>query len=128
MKHNSPAWPGVVNMWSKKYIEETGQDNVSIDVGTGPFEMIEFRAEDRVEMKAVKDHWRQTPEWEGLEVLEVREAATRVAMMKAGEVGYRRYSSAEPASGGGRWNYPAHAVRHDLRDPPGRPVLHPESP
>ena len=86
MKHNSPAWPGVVNMWSKKYIEETGQDNVSIDVGTGPFEMIEFRAEDRVELEAVSDHWRQTADWEGLEILEVREAATRVAMMKAGEV------------------------------------------
>ena len=86
MKHNSPAWPGVVNMWSKKYIEETGEENVSLDVGTGPFEMIEFRAEDRVELEAVSDHWRQTPAWEGLEVLEVREAATRVAMMKAGEV------------------------------------------
>ena len=60
MKHNSPAWPGVVNMWSKKYIQETGEENVSIDVGTGPFEMIEFRAEDRVELKAVSDHWRQT--------------------------------------------------------------------
>ena len=79
------AHPVVFNTFSKKYLEQEGEEP-PLDVGTGPFEMTRFVTEDRVELDAVPDHWRQTPEFAKLTLLEIREPATRIAALKTGEV------------------------------------------
>lgn len=79
------AAPTVFNSFSKKYLEEKGE-TPPVDVGVGPFEMIEFITEDSVELSAVRNHWRKTPEFEKLTIYEVREPATREAQITTGEV------------------------------------------
>lgn len=54
-------------------------------VGTGPFRAIKWDAGDILEAEAVVPHWYETPKVAKLQVLEVPEAATRVAMMLTGE-------------------------------------------
>ena len=84
-KNLTPAAPVAIGQFSKKFITETGADNVDRDIGTGPFRMLRFEAEDEAEYEAVQDHWRKTPEFAKMRVIEVREPATRVAMIKTGE-------------------------------------------
>ena len=54
-------------------------------IGTGPFEVVEFRDDERIVVKAVPNHWRKTPEANQITYLEVPEAATRKAMMLNGD-------------------------------------------
>ena len=79
------AAPTVFNTFSKKYLEQEGE-TPALDVGTGPFEMMEFTTEDKVELEAVQDHWRSTAHFDQLSIFEVREAATRIAQVRTGEV------------------------------------------
>ena len=48
--------------------------------------MMEFATEDKVELEAVQDHWRSTAHFDQLSIFEVREAATRIAQVRTGEV------------------------------------------
>jgi len=79
------AAPTVFNTFSKKYLDEKGQ-TPDVDVGVGPFEMMKFEAGNRVELKAVPNHWRETAKFADLTILQVTEPATRLAMIKTGEV------------------------------------------
>lgn len=87
VKWFTAASPSVVNVFSKKYLTDQGE-NPSLDVGTGPFEMMKFATEDRVEVEAIRNHWRQTPRVAKITFLEVREPATRIAQIKTGEVDF----------------------------------------
>jgi len=73
-------------MFSKTACETNGAawcgDNI---IGTGPFEVVEWRDDDRLVLSAVQNHWRKTPEFSQLVFLEVPEDATRKAMMLTGE-------------------------------------------
>lgn len=79
------AAPTVFNAFSKKYLDEKGQ-TPEVDVGVGPFEMMKFTTGDRVELKAVANHWRKTANFADLTILQVTEPATRLAQIKTGEV------------------------------------------
>ena len=54
-------------------------------IGTGPFEVVEFKDDDQIVVDAVQNHWRKTPEANRITYLEVPEAATRKAMMLNGQ-------------------------------------------
>lgn len=72
-------------IFSKKVFDEKGEDAASTFIATGPFEVEEWIDGDRIIANGVIDHWRVTPEFAVLKVLEVPENATRVSMMRNGE-------------------------------------------
>jgi ABC-type transport system substrate-binding protein len=55
-------------------------------VMTGPYAHGECTAGDRCSVFAVEDHWRATPNVAEIEVIQVPESQTQVAMLKSGEV------------------------------------------
>ncbi|MCY4654480.1 MAG: ABC transporter substrate-binding protein [Dehalococcoidia bacterium] len=73
-------------IFSKKVYDDKGPDEAANTlVGTGPYEVIEWIEGDKIDAEAVQDHWRVTPYYSRLRVLEVPENATRVSMMRTGE-------------------------------------------
>jgi peptide/nickel transport system substrate-binding protein len=75
----------------KKYIETVGNEKAnSHPIGTGPYTLgEEHKKGTPIKLKTIEGiikHWRVTPEFKALTFLNVPEEATRVAMLKAGEV------------------------------------------
>jgi ABC-type transport system substrate-binding protein len=54
-------------------------------VATGPFRPTSWKADESIEAEAVDPHWRQTPGFKNLKVLEIPEASSQVAMLETGE-------------------------------------------
>ncbi len=72
---------------SKRYIESVGEEGAERHpVATGPFKFVEHVRGDRIVYEAVEHHWRATPHWKRLVFLKVPEPATRMAMLRAGNV------------------------------------------
>jgi len=73
---------------SKKAYDEKGPDWMRDNIiGDGPFQVVEWLRNDRAYMEnAPGTHWRHEPLYNRLEVLEVPEEGTRVAMLKTGEI------------------------------------------
>ncbi|MBI2165688.1 MAG: ABC transporter substrate-binding protein [Chloroflexi bacterium] len=55
-------------------------------VGTGSFEFVEEARNQRLTFKAQKTHWRQVPGFETLIIQNVPEEATRIAMIRSGQL------------------------------------------
>ena len=74
--------------FSKKAYDTMGQDWLMDNiVSTGPFEVEEWIQDDRAVLTAVTyDHWYKNPEVKTLRFVEVPEPATRVAMLRPGEI------------------------------------------
>jgi peptide/nickel transport system substrate-binding protein len=74
----------------KKYIQTLGDEKAnSHPIGTGPYTLAEFKRGTSIKLKTinfVEKHWRVTPEFKEITFLKVPEEATRVAMLKTGEV------------------------------------------
>lgn len=88
---NQPGIEGIV--LPKAYIEKVGWDGFAQKpVGTGPWKFVNHEVGNFIEFEAVADHWRQPPEFDRLRILLVPEAATRVAMLKTGQVDLARIS------------------------------------
>ncbi len=78
---------GAVPMVSKKAFDDLGYDEaVLTPVFTGPFSVDEWKANDIVQLSAVRDHWRQTPNVESVKIVEIPEVAARLAAFKTGEI------------------------------------------
>ena len=84
-------WPNrlpneaILGFHSKEHIETVGEEAATTQaVGTGPWEMVEARSDDFYHMKAVRDHWRHTPEWDEFYWLKVGEESTRLANFLTG--------------------------------------------
>lgn len=74
------------SLFSKKVFDQVGAEAaVTTLVGTGPFEAREWKADEVLQAEAVPNHWRKTPGFKTLRVLEIPEASARVAMMETGE-------------------------------------------
>jgi len=88
---NQPGIEGIV--LPKAYIEKMGWDGFAQKpVGTGPWKFTKHEVGNFIEFEAVKDHWQRAPQFDRLRILLVPEAATRVAMLKAGQVDMARIS------------------------------------
>lgn len=73
-------------IFSKKVYDDKGPDEAANTlVATGPYEVTEWIEGDKIDAEAVQGHWRVTPYYAKLRVLEVPENATRVSMMRTGE-------------------------------------------
>lgn len=72
---------------SKKYVETVGVEQAGRHpIGTGPYKFVEHVFGDYVKFEAVENHWRKTPAFKTLIIKKVPEEASRVAMIRAGEV------------------------------------------
>ncbi len=72
---------------SKKYVETVGEEGAERHpVGTGPWKFVEHIRGDRIVYEAVENHWRAVPHFKRLVFLKVPEPATRMAMLRAGNV------------------------------------------
>src|SRR6266436_9758217 len=80
-------FPAAAFIQSKKYIETVGEEAAERHpVGTGPWRFVEHVRGDRIVYEAVENHWRTTPHFKRLVFLKVPEPATRIAMLRAGNV------------------------------------------
>jgi peptide/nickel transport system substrate-binding protein len=71
----------------KKYIEEVGVEEFRRNpVGSGPWKFVRSVPGDFVEYEAVDGHWRGSPNFERLIIMQVPEESTRMAMVRTGEV------------------------------------------
>ena len=71
----------------KHYIEEVGWEEFTVNpVGTGPFQFVEWRRDDRIIMEAFDDHWRGRPHWDRLVHRTIPEDSTRVGELLTGGV------------------------------------------
>jgi len=81
--------PSGIASWivSKKQSDEIGIDAADKDIAaTGPWEIVEHRPAQYWRMKAVQDHWRQTPYFAELEFQEIPEQSTRLAGFQTGNL------------------------------------------
>lgn len=82
--------PGVTTMaWivPKKYIEKVGDAGFKKHpIGAGPYKFEEFRPGVKLSGNAFEDYWRKVPNIKHVEFIRIPEAATRLAMVRRGEV------------------------------------------
>ncbi|MDP3061607.1 MAG: ABC transporter substrate-binding protein [Chloroflexota bacterium] len=79
--------PGL-KVHSKKKVDTLGQDKAFNDLtgGTGPFKFEKWVRGDEALLSAVPNHWRKTPEFAQLRVVQMAEQGTQNAALEAGEV------------------------------------------
>jgi peptide/nickel transport system substrate-binding protein len=72
---------------SKHYVQTVGEEEAERHpVGTGPWRLVEHVRGDRIVYEAVENHWRAVPHFKRLVFLKVPEPATRIAMLRAGNI------------------------------------------
>lgn len=72
---------------SKKQSDTLGEEAANRDIaGTGPWEMVEHRDNELWRMRAVEDHWRQTPAFAELIFREIPEESARIAGFQTGQL------------------------------------------
>jgi peptide/nickel transport system substrate-binding protein len=75
-----------VQILSKKYVDKVGLEQAGQKpVGTGPYQLVEWRKGEFMRYRAVDPHWRIVPQFEELLYKFVPEDSTRVAMLRTGE-------------------------------------------
>ncbi len=76
-----------VSVFSKKAYDERGEDYMKENViGSGPLQLVECIVNDRFVVEKFPNHWRYDSKIQRLRVIAVPTAATRIAMLKTGEV------------------------------------------
>jgi peptide/nickel transport system substrate-binding protein len=74
-------------MVPKNYIEKVGDAGFAAKpIGAGPFKLIEFKQDEFIKVKAVRDHYRKTPYVDEVFFVIAEEPTTRLAKLKTGEV------------------------------------------
>jgi peptide/nickel transport system substrate-binding protein len=82
-----PGGSGICWIVPKKYIEKVGDAEYKKNpIGCGPYKFVEFVAGVRLVAEAFEEYWRKTPHIKRMEFLIISEPATRLAMVRRGEV------------------------------------------
>lgn len=85
-KYLTEFWEGIP-IFSKAFFDEVGEEGMlERMVGTGPFKIDSWVQHEGIQMTAVQDHWRQTPYVQNVEIREVPEGFSRVAMLETDEI------------------------------------------
>lgn len=72
---------------SKDYSDAVGEEQATLEgIGTGPWQFVEFRTNERFVSEAVPDHWDKTPYFQELHYFQIAEESTRIANFLAGEL------------------------------------------
>jgi ABC-type transport system substrate-binding protein len=83
--HSRAPESGAISFHSKKHFNGVGEDAAILQaVGTGPWEMYDVKSSEFRKMRAVRDHWRNTPAWEEMIWWTVFEDSTRLANFLTG--------------------------------------------
>lgn len=77
--------PGLL-IESKKYWTEKPDQAPKHPLGTGPFEFVSATQGVEVQLKAVQDHWRQTPAFQNVTMKIIKDEAARLAQLRTGDV------------------------------------------
>ena len=73
------------SMNSKRHFESVGWNAaVTQDVGTGPWQQVEYRTDNFRRMSAVENHWRKTPEFAEMVWWDIPDESVRLALFLAG--------------------------------------------
>src|SRR5437667_6159720 len=81
-KVNQGLFASMAFIQSKRHVESTKEDGAERQpVATGPWKLVEHIRGDKIVYEAVENHWRATPNFKRLVVLEAPEPSTRVAML-----------------------------------------------
>ena len=74
-------------MSSKKYADSVGEEKATLEgIGTGAWQFVEWRTNERFISEAVEDHWDKTPYFKELQIIEIPEESTRIANFLSGEI------------------------------------------
>ncbi len=74
---------------SKKAVEEIGlQDYATSPIGTGPYEFVEWTANQRWVLKRFDGYWGEQPLWDEIQFLPIPEDSTAEVALEAGEVDF----------------------------------------
>ena len=72
---------------SQAYADDVGEEQATLEgIGTGPWQFVEFRTNERFISEAVPDHWHKTPYFQELHYFQIAEESTRLANFLAGEL------------------------------------------
>ncbi|MBI2165557.1 MAG: ABC transporter substrate-binding protein [Chloroflexi bacterium] len=83
----SPELPSTVRPFPKKYMEQVGEDEFAKNpVFAGPYELVSQQRGYDLTMGAVPNYYRVTPGFAQIHYLKVLEEATKVAMLRSGQV------------------------------------------
>jgi peptide/nickel transport system substrate-binding protein len=86
MVYGSPA-SGAGWIVPKAYYEKVGKDGFKqAPIGAGPYRVVKQTAGTELELEAFPDYWRKVPSVKTVVIKGVPEMATRVAMLKTGDV------------------------------------------
>ncbi len=86
---NQPGIEGIV--LPKHYVKQVGWSGFAQHpMGTGPWKFVRREVGNFIEFEAFKDHWKTPPQFDQLRMVLVPEGATRVAMVKTGQVDIAR--------------------------------------
>jgi peptide/nickel transport system substrate-binding protein len=78
------AWTRIL---PKNYFQKVGQEGFrKAPIGSGPFKLVNFVSKTSCELEAKTDNWRVTPAFKTIIDYMVPEEATRIAMLKRGDV------------------------------------------
>ena len=78
---------GQVFVYSKNYIDTEGRDHAFKNpIGTGPFQMESWSPDDEYVASTVPDYWDGPASFDGINVKEIPEDSTRVALLKTDAV------------------------------------------
>jgi peptide/nickel transport system substrate-binding protein len=81
MCQGNPVW-----IVPKKFVETVGAATANLGpIGTGPYALKSHTKGYSIQLEAVENHWRVTPDFKYIKFVKSPDAATRVAMLKAGE-------------------------------------------
>ncbi|MDO8673267.1 MAG: ABC transporter substrate-binding protein [Dehalococcoidia bacterium] len=71
----------------KAYIEKNGVDYFRKNpIGSGPWKITKLNYGSRVEYEAFENNWRAKPKYQNITLIHVKEEATKIAMLKTGEL------------------------------------------
>jgi len=87
MEHLLPSGSAMAWVAPKKYIEKVGEAEFKKKpIGCGPYKFVEFVPGVRLVAEANEEYWKKVPHIKRMEFITVAEPATRLAMLKRGEV------------------------------------------
>lgn len=82
---NQPGIEGIV--LPKHYVQQVGWAAFARrPMSTGPWKFVRHEVGNSIEFEAFKDHWKTAPHFDRLRIVVVPEAATRIAMLKTGQI------------------------------------------
>jgi ABC-type transport system substrate-binding protein len=79
---------------SKLQYDTLGEERANFEaVGTGPWDLVDFKTGENRHMEAVQDHWRQTPQFAEMTWLDIAEESTRLANFIVGRLDTALFSA-----------------------------------